>query len=128
MEKTIKAGDYTFPAKSTAASLFSYKSNFGRDGLRDLVVLAKSISGDAKDKEEISLDEDFCFDVFFRFLWVFAKAGNKGIPPLEDWLAGFDMPPVDFAVATLPQVSDMLASAAKTSINSKNSQAAVRVK
>ncbi len=119
MEKIIKAGNYEFPAKSTAASLFSYKANFGRDAIRDLINLSKSM-GTGEKTEDIIADEHFDLDVFFRFLWVFAKASNKSIPPLEEWLEGFDMPPLDFAVAALKQTTDMLSSTVKSTIKSKN--------
>lgn len=119
MEKIIKAGNYEFPAKSTAASLFSYKANFGRDAIRDLINLSKSMGKKGK-IEDIVADENFDLDVFFRFLWVFAKASNKSIPPMEEWLEGFDMPPLDFAMAALEQTADMMVSTVKTTIKSKN--------
>ena len=119
MEKIIKVGDYEFAAKSTAASLFSYKANFGRDGIRDLISLAGGMSGNGK-AEEIINSDSFDLDVFYRFLWVFAKASNKDIVPLEQWLETFDMPPLDFAVQALSQVTDMLMSTVKSSVKSKN--------
>lgn len=121
MEKTIKAGNYEFPAKSTAASLFSYKSNFGRDGLRDLISLANS-TGDGVNMESVDMD------VFFRFLWVFAKASTPEIQPLEEWLDTFDVAPLDFMAEVLPQITELLGNTAKTSVKSKNSPAAVRKK
>lgn len=130
MEKIIKVGEYEFAAKSTAASLISYKSNFKRDGLKDMISLAGSLPGDMEDKTddeviEALVESDFDFDVFYRFLWVFAKAGDKSIPPLEEWLEGFDIPPLDFAVGALEQVVDLLLSTAETSVKAKNSKAVV---
>ena len=85
MEKIIRIGEYEFAAKSTAASLFSYKRNFNRDGLKDLIAMAKGMPGEmgSDSKDEIIsalLENDFDFDAFFRFLWVFAKSGNPEIP------------------------------------------------
>jgi hypothetical protein len=119
MEKVIKVGEYEFAAKSTAASLFSYKANFNRDAIRDLISLAKSMPQKQGDVEAFAND-GFDLDVLFRFLWVFAKAADKSIQPLETWLEGFDMPPFDFAVEVLPQVQDMLTSTVKSSVKSKN--------
>lgn len=119
MEKIIKAGNYEFPAKSTAAALISYKANFGRDGIRDLVRLSKSL-GKSKDAQDIVASEDFDLDVFFRFLWVFAKAADKSIPPLEEWLGGFDIPPLDFAMEALKQSADMLSANMRSSVKQKN--------
>lgn len=128
MEKIIKVGEYEFKAKSTAASLFSYKANFGRDGLRDIIALASGMNGGEMSVEKIITSDSFDLDVFFRFLWVFAKAADKDIPPLEQWLEGFDIPPVDFACQSLSQTLDLLMSTAKSNIKSKNLPAAVRKK
>jgi hypothetical protein len=131
MEKIIIVGEHQFPAKSTAASLFRYKSNFNRDGIKDLIALANSIP-DAKkaDTDEDvqkafeNITDDFELDVFFRFLWVFAKTADSNIPPMEEWLDTIDMPPLDFAFGALPQVVDMLGSTIKSSVKSKNLKAA----
>lgn len=133
MEKIIIVGEHQFPAKSTAASLFRYKSNFNRDGLRDLIRLANSIpESKEKDGEEgqedknmfANITDDFELDVFFRFLWVFAKTANPSLPPMEEWLDTIDMPPIDFAMGALPQAMDMLSSTIKSTVKSKNLPAA----
>lgn len=58
MEKIVRVGEYGIPIKSTAASLFSYKVNFKRDALKDLLNLAPSIGqiagGKEVDKEALS--------------------------------------------------------------------------
>lgn len=121
MEKIIHIGDYEIPVRSTAASLFSYKANFGRDGIRDMIALAKGLpEGSHEVTADVLTDSGFDFDVFFRFLWVFAKAANKSIPPLPEWLDTIEMPPFDFAMGALPQVTDLLMSTAKSSVKSKN--------
>jgi len=89
MERIIKVGEYEFAARSTAASLFSYKRNFNRDGLKDLIALTQGMPDDAEGDIVTALVEGhFDFDTFYRFLWVFAKAANPQIPPLENWLEG----------------------------------------
>lgn len=121
MEKILEIGEYKIPVRSTAASLFSYKANFGRDGLRDMIALAKGLSENEKDvTAEALVESGFDMDVFFRFLWVFARAANKEIPPMIEWLETIDMPPIDFAMGILPQVTDMLMSTVKSSVKSKN--------
>lgn len=126
MEMIIKACGYEIPAKSTAASLISYKSNFGRDGLRDLLTLAKSLSkapAGANDGIDAITDEfleRFDLDLFFRFLWVFAKAKTPEIPPLEQWLGSIEAPPIDFALEALPQVVGLLGSTIKSTVKAKN--------
>lgn len=118
-QKDDEVNEYRFAAKSTAASLISYKANFGRDGLKDLIKLAKGIEGDT-DPLIILESEGFDFDIFYRFLWVFAKAGEKTIPPFEQWLEAFEMSPIDFAVQTLPQVIELLGSTVGSTVKSKN--------
>lgn len=124
MEKTIKIGEKELTVKSTAGSLFRYKANFRRDGIKDLLSLAKGIKDIKSDSEEDIMkmleNEDFNLDVFFNFLWVFAKIADDSIPPIEKWLDGFDLPPLDFVVEVLPQVQPLLFSAIKTSVKSKN--------
>lgn len=125
MERIIKVGEYEFAARSTAASLFSYKRNFNRDGLKDLIALTQGMPDDAEgDIVSALVEGNFDFDTFFRFLWVFARAANPEIPPLERWLEGFDMPPIDFAVQALTQSMDLLFDSTKTSVKPKNHPAA----
>ena len=114
MEKIIKIGDREFSVKSTAASLFRYKNNFNRDGLQDLMRLAKSMP---KGKE---IGDDFELDVFYRFLWTFAKAADNNIKPMIDWLDGFEILPIDFISEALPQVQDLLISSVQSNVKSKN--------
>ncbi len=125
MERIIKVGEYEFAARSTAASLFSYKRNFNRDGLKDLIALTQGMPDDAEgDIVSALVEGNFDFDTFFRFLWVFARAANPGIPPIEQWLEEFDMPPIDFAVQALTQSMDLLFDSTKTSVQPKNHPAA----
>lgn len=101
MEKIIEVGGKQIKAKSTAASLLRYKANFGQDGLRDFIALATDVQ-----EGKISYDTDFT--VFYRFLWVFAKAADPELPPLEEWMDGFDIPPLDFIMEALPQTVPLL--------------------
>lgn len=136
MERIIKIGEYEFAAKSTAASLFSYKRNFNRDGLKDLISLAKGMPDGQDDDNETEddvfisalINNDFDFDTFFRFLWVFAKAGDPNIPPMEQWLESFDIPPIEFAVEALGQSMDLLFDSTKTMVQPKNHPAAATMR
>jgi hypothetical protein len=71
-------------------------------------------------EKNIVIGDDFELDVFYRFLWTFAKSANKGIKPLVEWLEEFDMLPIDFLTEALPQVQDMLISTIKGSARPKN--------
>lgn len=129
MERIIKIGEYEFAAKSTAASLFSYKRNFNRDALTDLFAMAKGMpkeikSGSRDEVLDALIANNFDFDVFFRFLWVFAKAGNPKIPPIEEWLDGFDLPPIEFGMEALIQSMDLIFDSTKTMVKPKNHPAA----
>lgn len=120
MEKIIRVGGCEIPVRVTAASLLAYKANFGRDGLSDLSVLASTA---AQSGSMEGLDE-----ILLRFLWVFAKSASRDIPPLEEWLDGFEIAPIDFVSEVFPQITELLSSAAKTSVQPKKKSAAARTK
>lgn len=123
MERIITIEGYDIPVKSTAGSLMSYKMNFNRDGLKDLLRLSKGIPDSQnvqnQSEEEIVdnlIDSDFDFDIFFRFLWVFAKSADPTIPPMEIWLETFEVSPIEFMVKALEVTTDLLVSTASSSI------------
>lgn len=121
MEKIIKVGDLEIPVKSTAASLISYKANFHRDGIRDMLGLVKGLPEDLKKiTVETLADSGFDMEVFFCFLWVFAKSANKEIPPMLEWLEGIDVPSIEFAFTAIPQMLDLLMATATSSVRPKN--------
>ncbi len=84
--------------------------------LRDLLSLANA-KGD--------LGDSFDVEVFYRFLWVFAKAADKSIPPLEEWLEQFDATPIEFVTEAFPQVVELLLGTVGGTVKSKNTKAAV---
>ena len=112
MKKTITVCGYEIPVVSNAASLIRYKMQFHRDGMRDLMLLAK---GDG----DMVNNEDFDLEVLYRFLWIFAKQADPELPELVDWLEGFDVPTLDFAKAALPEVQGLLVENMKTTVKSK---------
>lgn len=132
MEKIVRVGDYEFPVRSSAATLLSYRRNFGRDGMKDLLVLVKGLGkkkikpvevDDAEGAEEMKqemltvfADSDFEMDTMYRFIWTFAKSADKTIPPLEEWLDTFDVPALEFVSDVFPQISELLFSMAKTNV------------
>lgn len=132
MEKIIRIGEVSFPARSNAASFLSYKANFHRDALRDMLRLAKGFPANAQDDgavmDALLANEDFDLDVFLRFLWVFAKAADKNIPPLEEWLESMDVSPFDLMMEGFPQIQDMLLSNMRTDVQAKNFRAAAGAK
>ena len=123
MEKTIKVGDYEFRAKSTAASFLTYKREFGKDAMADLLKFAGSASKvDTSDENALmsALSEgNFDFEIFLRFVWVFAKSADKDIKPFEAWLDGFDVPVIDFIMAILPEMQELMFAQLKTSVTPK---------
>ncbi len=125
MERILTVGDCKIPLRSTAASLFSYKANFQRDGMKDLIALAKTMPKDPQSITAESLsDSDFDMDVFYRFLWTFAKSADKAIPPLIEWLDTIEVAPLNFVVEALPQIMELLGDTSKPSIQAKNFKAA----
>ena len=135
MEKIVKVGKYEFHVRSSAATLLSYRRNFGRDGMKDLLALVKGlgkrkiqpVNEKAEEvaeevKQEMVLafaESSFEMDTLYRFIWTFAKSADKNIPPLEEWLDTFDVPALEFVAEVFPQVSDLLFSMAKTNVKAK---------
>lgn len=81
--------------------------NFKRDALGDIVKLLNFNENTLEGLE---------MEVFYRLLWVMAKAANKDIPPLEVWLEQFDVEPVDFVYTCFPETMDMLWSNIQTTV------------
>ena len=123
MEKIVKVGEYEFPVRSSAATLLSYRRNFGRDGMKDLLALVKNFGNknadDADSMVQTLADGSFEMDTLYRYIWTFAKSADKTIPPLEEWLDTFDVPALEFVAEVFPQVSDLLFSMAKTNVKAK---------
>ena len=123
MEKIVKVGEYEFPARSNAATLLSYRRNFGRDGMKDLLALVKGVgnknANDADSVVQAFADGSFEIETLYRYIWTFAKSADKSIPPMEEWLEGFDVPALEFVSEVFPQISDLLFSMAKTNVKSK---------
>ena len=120
MEKIVKVKEYEFPVRSSAATLLSYRRNFGRDGMKDLLALVKNFGNknadDADSMVQTLADGSFEMDTLYRYIWTFAKSADKTIPPLEEWLDTFDVPALEFVAEVFPQVSDLLFSMAKTNV------------
>ncbi len=123
MEKIVKVGEYEFPVRSSAATLLSYRRNFGRDGMKDLLALVKGVgnknANDADSVVQAFADGSFEIETLYRYIWTFAKSADKEIPPMEEWLEGFDIPALEFVSEVFPQISDLLFSMAKTNVKSK---------
>ena len=123
MEKIVKVGEYEFPVRSNAATLLSYRRNFGRDGMKDLLALVKGVgnknANDADSVVQAFADGSFEIETLYRYIWTFAKSADKVIPPMEEWLEGFDIPALEFVSEVFPQISDLLFSMAKTNVKSK---------
>lgn len=125
MEKIIKGKDYSFPVRSSAATLLSYRRNFGRDGMKDLLALVKGFgkkhteNADEGDVIAAFAESAFEMDTLYRFIWTFAKSADPSIPPLEEWLDTFDVPALEFISEVFPQVSELLFSMAKTNVTPK---------
>lgn len=111
MERVLQVGDQAIPLRATAGTLVRYKLAFGRDAMGDLMRMAQSGGTDDFSK----LD----FDVFYRFLWVFAKTANPDLLPLAEWLDGIDMPPLDFVKLAFPAVQELLMANIKTTKTAK---------
>lgn len=80
MEKVIPIDGKEVGFKSSASFILKYQSYFGQDGLKELSKLSTQ-------EQEADMN---AYVTMFRILWVLAKNYDKKIPPLEDWLEGFE--------------------------------------
>lgn len=109
MDKFIKlqgrdGAEYELKLRSSAGSLIHYKRQFKSDALADLMKLESG--------------EDYDSETLCRFLWAFAYSYDKSLPPLEEWLDGFDIAPIDF----ITQITSPIIELVGTNIESETSK------
>ena len=108
MEKLVEIEDKVIKLKAHAGVPLFYRNQFNSDFFADAIKFAKSADGlggkDFKDASYEDLDH-LDMNVFYKMFWIFAKAGDKDIPPLEEWLEGFESLPLE---EILPYVTQMI--------------------
>lgn len=112
MEKTIIIDNKPVAFKATGAFLKRYKSQFGRDPLKDLMNLSSSMSSEGGIKLE-TLD----LEVFYDILWTLAKTANPNIPDPLSWLDSFEEFPL---VEIIPELVDLISKTLGSTVQSKN--------
>ena len=80
MKKDIVIGGKEVPMSASALTPFSYKRLFGRDIIKDIQKIQK-------DSQSGELDPE----IVVYMTYVMAKEADKDLPPLEEWLAGFEL-------------------------------------
>lgn len=99
MERMIQIDDKVIRLKAHAGIPILYKQNFQSDFFADVFKLGKSLDG-LNESNDFSLLEyeqidHIDMDVLYNMIWIFAKAGDKEIEPLVEWLSQFDSMPLD---------------------------------
>lgn len=100
MEKLIEIDGKQIYLKAHAGVPLMYKNYFSVDFFADAMKFAKSFDAmmsESSDFSQMSYEDLSHVDMnmFYRMLWIFAKAGKKDLPPLENWLEQFDALPLD---------------------------------
>ena len=100
MEKLIEIDGKQIYLKAHAGVPLMYKNYFNFDFFADALRFAKSCDAMMSDSSDLSqmTYEDLShvdMNMFYRMLWIFAKAGKKDLPPLENWLEQFDELPLE---------------------------------
>lgn len=120
MEKIINIDGKDIKFKSTGATLIRYKSQFHRDGLKDLMQIVNNMATEEKNKNSTEEEknklmiENLDLDAIYRFAWVFAKTADKDIPLLEEWLDSFDdFPIIDISLEVLDLITSTLSTSKK---------------
>ena len=112
MEKTLTIDGRQVPFKSTGAFMLRYRSQFGKEPLKDIAKLEKLVGPDGKLGDISALD----LEPFYNLVWTLAKTADKSIPPPMDWLDSFDEFPM---MDILPELQEMLFHALESNIESK---------
>lgn len=94
MEKTVKIGDREILFAANASVILIYHQNFGTDYFRDIATIISGLN-----KPSIKPLEGLRTDLMCQVIWTFAKCANKNTPPIEKWLAGFELD--DFDIQTV---------------------------
>ena len=82
MEKVIEIDGQKIPFKATGGTARRYRLHFGRDLIQDFYRMGKT-SGGAADFENVDIQ------VFENMAWVMAKTADPELPPVDEWLEGF---------------------------------------
>ncbi len=109
MEKVIAINGQDVRFKATGGLPLRYKTQFGRDLFADMAVLEEAIpaeeekalpgkpkrtSAAAKEKQAAMDMSKLDTELFYNIAWTMAKCADPSIPPVLDWLDGFESFPV----------------------------------
>lgn len=116
MEKTIEIGGRSVPFKTNGIALLIYKSQTGRDLIPDIVkTVDVSKIGKIREGELAPIDVSrLDMAVLYDICWVFAKIASPGIPPVMEWLEGFEaFPVIDVFKEVLPLLMECITCSAE---------------
>lgn len=102
MEKTIVINDQEIKLKSNGATPLLYKKHFGKDFFIEFM---KMQGGKGKGAENFDLE------VFFNFMWLFAKQADNSIPSQIEWFEQFDSLPI---MDVIEEIQEMIMSTIQT--------------
>ena len=102
MEKTILIDGKEVNFKSTGATPFRYKAQFGEDFFKAITKM--QLLAELKDgftAENIDLID---FDTFYNLAWTMAKTADKDLPDPITWLDSFDSFPIVEIISELAEL------------------------
>lgn len=115
MEKIINIGEKKVKFKTSGAFALTYKAQFKRDPIADVMKLFKGINNIQKVEEEFNY-ENIDMEVFFNMTWVLAKTADKNIKAPLEWFEEFDSFPI---MEVLPEILELIGVSFGTSVKSK---------
>lgn len=104
MEKVITVDGQQIILKSNGATPLLYKKHFGKDFFSELTKM--------QPKGKSAGLENFDLEVFYNFIWLFAKQADTSLPPQIEWFESFDTFPI---MDVLAEIQDMITSTIQTS-------------
>lgn len=123
MEKTIKISERDVKFKTNGIALLIYKSQTGSNLIPDIIKLVDNDQlKQIEDGKQVKLDASrLDVSILYGICWTFAKIADDTIPPMLEWVAGFDtFPIIDVFKEIVPMIMECISCSAEV----KNAMAA----
>lgn len=116
MEKTIKISGQDVRFKTNGIALLLYKAQVGRDLIPDILRLVDEKKLSELQSGEIAAADISRLDVavLYDICWTFAKIAQPELPPVMEWVGGFETFPImDVFKEILPLLTECISCSAE---------------
>lgn len=110
MDKNIKIGDRFVPIRTNGLILLTYKRDFGRELISDMLSMYQKNGDGEYDIDIKSLNTETIYNITYTL----AKMADPNIGSMDEWLSGFDNFPIsDVMQEIVPIITDCITSDAE---------------